>query len=328
VAYAPVLVLFAAIGYPVQRRDVRVLHAVVLLGLLFAFSRPINVNHGGSPGMTRYALWLLACLAPLVVAGAGRLSRRRPVLTFAAIVVSMGMSWFAFRPSLVDRGGDAPNYAGAMLWSRWPAFDNPLPEVFAERVAGVDGSPPVPVAMPGCVKALVRGDAAGVWWPFPCEPREAPPHCQASGALCYVNGDRFIAAPRQPLFGYDPVPEHSWRLGDQDRLSAILLRLGEGARFVRLGAVRRTDGGEDILALYIVEGASGTAIWVQPAKPAGAFLRVRVDRPSVIEIQDEASGAPPETSRAAPGSHIVRLAGPSRRLVLVTDAPTAARDRP
>ncbi len=33
--------------------------------LLFAFAQTMNVNHGGTPGMSRYALWFIPLAAPL-----------------------------------------------------------------------------------------------------------------------------------------------------------------------------------------------------------------------------------------------------------------------
>lgn len=319
--HAPVLVLLAVLGLSAQTPARRVLSVALVLGLLFAFSRPLNVNHGGTPGMSRYALWLLACLLPLVADGARRLERRRPVLMAIALTVTVSMSWFTFRPDAADRGGSTPSFIAGMLWSRWPALDNPLPEVFAERVTGVDGMAPVPAATPGCDKVLVRGDGSEAWWPLPCEPREAPRWCIADDALCYVNGESFAAVPRQPGFIFDPVPDRSWNVRHRGALPALLARLGDEGRVTSPGRSRRFDGGHELYTPYMIEGASGIAIWIRPAVPAESFLRIRVRLPSDVEIRHAVSGELVSVSTLPVGDHEVPLPFDERVLVVVTDTP-------
>jgi hypothetical protein len=318
VPYAPLLVVLALVGIKAQRRRTLVLVAALFATLLIVLSRPLNLNHGGSPGISRYALWLLACLTPLVAHGAESLERRRPLLMAIFLMTVVAMSWYSFRPEAVDRGGGTPSMGATMVWTRWPSLENPLPEVFAERASGVDGEPPVPIAISDCRKILIRGDGSETWWPFPCDPREAPPECVAANALCYVNGDRFAIAPRQPSFHFDPAAELSWTMSARGRLPVLQQRLGGGVRFVRLGNVRRTDGGEALLPL-IVEGRTGTAVWVRPLA-ASAFLRVRVSVPSTIELQRAISGDVVSTAMVAPGNHTVSLPFDERMLVLILDA--------
>jgi hypothetical protein len=238
-----------------------------------------------------------------------------------ALMLVVSMSWYSFRPQAVDRGGGTPSIGATMIWTRWPGLDNPLPEVFAERASGVDGEPPVPVAVPGCSKALIRGDGADAWWPFPCEPRQAPLECVAAGALCYANGDRFVRAPRQPAFRFDPAAEMSWTIRNRGRLPQLLQRLGRDARLARLGAVRRTEGGDALLPAVIVEGSAGTAVWVRPLVKSGAYLRVRVTTPSTIELQRAATGDVLSTSPVQPGEHVIQLPFDERMLVLIVDQP-------
>jgi hypothetical protein len=321
VPYAPVLVALALLGITRHALRMRVLIAVLFVVLLIVLSRPLNLNHGGTPGISRYALWLLACLMPFIVEGASSLERSRPLIMAMALMLVVSTSWYSFRPQLVDRGGGTPSIGATMIWTRWPGLDNPLPEVFAERASGVDGEPPVPVAVPGCSKALIRGDGADAWWPFPCEPRQAPAECVVAGALCYANVDRFVAAPRQPAFRFDPAAEMSWTIRDRGRLPQLLQRLGRDARLARLGAVRRTEGGDALLPPVIVEGSAGTAVWVRPLVKSGAYLRVRVTTPSTIELQRAATGDVLVTSTVQPGDHVVQLPFEERMLVLIVDQP-------
>jgi hypothetical protein len=270
--------------------------------------------------MSRYALWLLACLTPLIAQGASVLSRARPTIMMIAVALVVGLSWYAFRPEAVDRGGNTPSLGAAMLWTRWPWLDNPLPEVFAERVSGVDGIPPVPVAITGCSKALIRGDGAETWWPFPCEPRPAPAECLANGALCYANRDRFVRAPPQPAFQFDPIADVSWTATRRAHLTALLTRLGGDVRFVRQAAARRFSYAAEISTPVIVEGSAATALWVRPAAPRDAYVRVRLSMPSAVEIWRPASSSPISTSMLPPGEHEIRLPFDERVLVMIVDA--------
>jgi hypothetical protein len=87
------------------------------------------------------------------------------------------------RPEAVDR----PTRLASFLWTRHPSFDNPLPEIFAERLRGLDENW-LPVATPGCEKVLLpgRGGRDSVW-PMPCAPASVPARCQVAGATCYAN---------------------------------------------------------------------------------------------------------------------------------------------
>src|SRR5262249_16347501 len=181
-----------------RRGTTTALVIVVATGMLLVFGVTFNVNHGGTPGMSRYALWLLAVLTPLVVAGIGRLARRE-WLAVIAVSLSALMTLVLFLPSYTERA-NSPNRLATLLWSALPGVDDPLPEGFAERVTGIDGTPPVPAATAGCGKILIRGDGTDAWWPFPCEPRTAPSLCTRLNALCYVNAGAFAVAPSQPRF--------------------------------------------------------------------------------------------------------------------------------
>jgi hypothetical protein len=321
VPLAPIPAVVAVLG--ARGVSLRVAGLVVATGvtLLLAFGATGNANHGGTPGLSRYALWILAVMTPLIVDGSARLGARRGVLVIM-LGLSMAMTFQMFRPSASEQGRDSPSPLARVVWARWPALDNPLPEVFAERTSGVEGVPPLPATVTGCAKALLFGDGSQSWWPFPCEPRAAPPECAVTRALCYANGNSFWMAPAQPRFVFERAYERSWTLRDRARLAALLPRLGKGAEVVRLAdGPRRTDGGQDIASLFIVEGPAGSAIWVRTLEGRGATLRVLATRPSNLEMRSGLTDAPVASPQLLePGTHTLALPMEGPVLVLVTDA--------
>lgn len=153
------------------------------LPLLFAFAQTMNVNHGGTPGMSRYALWLLPVAAPLFDAAyrvASTQWRRGLTILVAASVV---WSVVYFRPARGE-GFLEPSPLAQYQWQHYPDLMDPLPEIFAERTRHQE-SVNVFAATPTCSKALLQSGQ----WPFPCAPMTAaiPPECRPDGVLCYAN---------------------------------------------------------------------------------------------------------------------------------------------
>jgi hypothetical protein len=320
--YAPVLIVAAFLGLKDTSRLVRLAIAVASLLLLGAFAISGNVNHGGSPGMSRYALWLLALCTPMVAAGCEAWRARHRATWQAAVTISIAFSLVAFRPALADRAGDSPNWLAKEIWARWPALDSPLPEVFAERVSGLDGSALVPVGITGCTKLLIAGNGVEARWPFPCAPRNTPASCAAAGALCYVNNGLFADVPRQPAFNSDDSLTHAWTVKDMARFDRILARLGARPQFVRLiDRGGRIAAVENLDVSYMVEGAGGTAAWVSMRAPGeAASIRLDVPARSALELLEpsdfSASGISIELS---PGLHEVPLLESRPIIVLVSD---------
>src|SRR5690606_21597530 len=58
--------------------------ALAALALLYVVSQPLDQNHGGSPDLSRYALWLMPLAAPLLAQAAtsARAATRRLGLVF------------------------------------------------------------------------------------------------------------------------------------------------------------------------------------------------------------------------------------------------------
>lgn len=200
---------------------------------LYSFAQTSNPHHGGTPSLTRYALWFiplsLAVWMPLRVfprVGVGR-------LVAAAAGLSAAISVFAFHPAVAQNSRE-PTWLAAWLWTQHPAWNNPLPEVFAETLRHREGVG-VPTATDGCQKILIRGDglATGGVWPFPCLPAEVPDRCRAPGSLCYANrrGDvyDFARAPGRAVFA-QPFDAETWPRQAEDTVRRIYLEADWAAK--------------------------------------------------------------------------------------------------
>ncbi len=156
--------------------------------LAFVAATATNVNHGGTPGLSRYATWFIPLAIPLFQEF-DRVLGRRVVWMAAPAVFSTALGVWAFHPARPE-AADRPTRLASYLWTRHPSLDNPLPEIFAERLRGLDENW-LPVATPGCEKVLLpgRGGRDSVW-PMPCVPVTPPARCQAPGATCYANRTR------------------------------------------------------------------------------------------------------------------------------------------
>ena len=153
--------------------------------LAFVAATATNVNHGGTPGLSRYATWFVPLAIPLFQELDRVLGRRITWMTLPA-VASAALGIWAFHPARPE-AADRPTRLASFLWTRHPSVDNPLPEIFAERLRGLDENW-LPAATPGCEKVLLtgRGPRSGVW-PIPCAPVTPPARCQQPGATCYAN---------------------------------------------------------------------------------------------------------------------------------------------
>jgi hypothetical protein len=156
--------------------------------LAFVAAMATNVNHGGTPGLSRYATWFVPLAIPLFQE-LDRMLARRVVWMAAPAIASAALGVWAFHPARPE-AADRPTRLASYLWTRHPSLDNPLPEIFAERLRGLDENW-LPVATPGCEKVLLpgRGGRDSVW-PMPCVPVTPPARCQAPGATCYANRTR------------------------------------------------------------------------------------------------------------------------------------------
>jgi hypothetical protein len=153
---------------------------------LVSFAQTTNVNHGGTRDMSRYCLWLIPLAIPWL-----RLEREaRPVFRRAMGGLAAASALYciaSFHPALSERS-TSPTWIASTLWTRFPSWTNPLPEIFVERLQGAEFPWWLPIATGGCEKVLMKGqgDSASMW-PSSCAAVQVPPHCLHPGALCYAN---------------------------------------------------------------------------------------------------------------------------------------------
>ena len=228
---APVFALAVAVTLVLLLRRPRQLAAwdlaVALAAVpifLYAFSQSPSLAAGGTPSMTRYALWLMPLAIPLLarLRETNSVPERWLVLAAAATLVwSVAM----FPPSRSEGDLLQPTRLASWVWRHHPGAENPLAEVFYLKVAHAYGSPQ-PAALPNCAKVLV---VYGEWARCPVGP--VPARCRADP--CYANRDgddyEFAAAP---LRGGKSLPPPGTTPGAVPvgtvtaRLDADSLRLG------------------------------------------------------------------------------------------------------
>jgi hypothetical protein len=171
--------------------------AAIAALFLLSFTQTTNFNSGGTPGPSRYGLWLVPFAVPICAAIPSG-ARWIRVLAAAAVV---WCAW-AFAPNLPEQYLQ-PTRLATEIWRLRPGLDNPVAEVFAERVAEHEPAMP-PVATAGCEKVLLVGNGTSSRWPKPCPSVPGPDFCHGKGALCYANRTdtsyRFVPAPSPPAW--------------------------------------------------------------------------------------------------------------------------------
>ena len=167
--------------------------AIAGMAFLTIVARNTNPHHGGTPSISRYALWLIPLAIPLLLAAA-RLSGRgwrttMGVMAFASALVCV----FAFHPA-VPQNSREPTWLSTWLWTKHPRWYNPLPQIFIETHTRGE-EPHVPITTPGCEKLLIGGGKTTGVWPIPCYPQPIPDECR--GRYCYANlsGHDYLFVP-------------------------------------------------------------------------------------------------------------------------------------
>jgi hypothetical protein len=164
---------------------------------LVAFGQTENLNHGATPSMSRYALWLIPLAVPWLASDAPGATIRRWTERLVVAVSVSGAIWSAvyFQPSRPERYLE-PTRLAAFIWERYPGLNNPPPEIFAERLRHQEPANTL-AATPSCSKALLTSGQ----WPSPCSPAPVPPQCQGPGVMCYANrtpsGYDFVTTSRR-----------------------------------------------------------------------------------------------------------------------------------
>ena len=128
--------------------------AVVSVGLLLGtFSQVVNLNHGGTPSISRYALWLIPMAVPFFFT----IKDSKPFAPVALSITAVGSvvcSSLLYYPSAPERFLE-PTPLARYLWLKAPSLNNPVPEIFFERLLHRENVIFVAAATEGCTKILI-----------------------------------------------------------------------------------------------------------------------------------------------------------------------------
>jgi hypothetical protein len=327
----PAFVLAVVAGLVVlARRDRRALVSADLLVaataacvFLVAFSSTANVRHGATPGLSRYALWLLPLAIPLVVRANAAGGRAWRVTLAALVVVSTTMSVWIFHPARLE-SWTQPTRLSWWLWTTHPTWNNPLPEVFAETIRHEDATE-IPTSTPGCEKILLDAGAPdGRVWPLPCEPAPVPAWCRGR---CYANraGDTYTFTPAtgRTIVVRSPM---TWPADAEPRAREWFATRG-WTTLTPLPPygldVLRTSSGVGVAA---IGSASRFVLFLVPTR-ADATLTFRLPGPMTGEFLDPRSGRGVDAVRFdGPAGDLWTIAVPPDHDMLMLDMqPAAAR---
>ena len=327
----PALALLLALGLWCVWQDrthvppARELAAAAAMGAIFllAFTQAGNVNSAGTPHPSRYGLWLVPLTLPALVWTWEALARRGLLWAGTLIVVASCLySAYAYQPRWPEQYLNPTRLAG-WLWAHLPAVSNPLPEVFVERVSGMDGLHTVPAATERCEKVLLAGTASGdATWPIPCGPETLPAACRDPAVLCYANrtksGYSFARAPRQAGFVFEPATAWTWSRGGRGAGQTVFERVGSTPM-----STVRADKPESLLRpwesspmrrTYALRGEGVLLAWLEPANPEAATVALMLPSDGTIAVIDPATNLEMASLTAAAHER-VRVALPRLRIV-------------
>lgn len=163
------LFVLIAFGFLASRR-LRIwnkhLPLILFLGMYFAASlvaqaSTVNINAGGNPGISRYALWYLALFFPAIVLWMDKAFSKRWSAALSLAVILLG-GWFNlsnYHPLVDQFAYIRPSRLSYWIQERFPTLYTPPAEIFAERYGGMgeniqhDGY--LAVMGPDCRKLLI-----------------------------------------------------------------------------------------------------------------------------------------------------------------------------
>ena len=319
--HAPLFALLVVTAAAGARR--RLLEPDVVLSatgagiFLLAFAQTTNFNNGATPGMSRYVIWLIPLTIP-ILQRATAASVPPPRWFILLSLASSLWSIVAFQPRLPENYC-TPTRLASLLWTRWPAIDNPLPEVFVERLWGGELGL-APVATPGCAKVLlIEGQ-----WPVPCAPQATPSACGTADAICYANrtnsGYGFVrVAPPYGATAFARQGSWVWNTATRPQVERVLQRL----RWRDLRLVRQSSPGAMVRASHEVSWTQGMQsddeLLVYVSRPRqGASLTLRLPGSMSGSLVNPDSGEDIQSVRIDSGPwELKRLSLPPRQAVAV-----------
>ncbi len=288
---------------------------------VFGATQAANANTGGTPGMSRYTVWLIPLSIPILQRARRSLAPRALWWMGPVAAVSAVWSLAMYQPRLAERTGQ-PTALARYLWSHYPSLDNPLPEVFVERLRGLDEDW-LPVATEGCEKILLTGRGrAGGMWPIPCRPAPLPAACAEPGRLCYANrttnGYSFVILPERGDH-YRYRREEAWGPAAENVARQLYDSSGwngftEPATLIETSrGVRRVTG---------LQSRDAAFVHLQGIEPGMASLEIRLAQPVMAAFIRPDTGETICRLQLAAGRSTVDVPGTDLSLILfVSRAP-------
>lgn len=270
------------------------------LALLYVVSQPLDQNHGGSPDLSRYALWLMPLAVPLFAQAATSARRRTRLTGVLLVLLAAGWTLAAFRPERPERFLE-PTPLASWLWTRHPMWNNPRAESFAERLSRQRPAV-IPTATAGCEKVLLfEGD-----WPVHCLPLGQPPEvCREPGRFCYANrtatGAGYLFVDAGPATGAPAVrAERTWprETPAVATLRQLIAGMSPGEPENSPVSVR---GVWNVAWSHPWTGSEGGVLYVHDTR-ADARIGVRVRRPMTARVMDLGRQVEVATYPIAPGT--------------------------
>jgi hypothetical protein len=295
------------------------------LWLAFVAASATNVNHGGTPGLSRYATWFIPLAIPLFIA-LDRALGRRVIWMAAPALASAACGVWAFNPARPE-AADQPTRLASFLWTRHPSVDNPLPEIFAERLRGLDENW-LPVATSDCEKVLLPGrggrDSA---WPMPCAPVTPPARCQVAGATCYANrtrtGYEFVAPAVSAPQVFRLARSATWPLSAEPFVADALASLA-------WWNMRACRGGDAECVVRSSRHVGSVIVWQTSNRFFALALDVEADAELAVQVPQEMGvaltiesgpvGGPRVRVGPGRGQKAIVLPAPQPWVMLVADA--------
>ncbi|HTU99769.1 MAG TPA: hypothetical protein VMF13_04470 [Luteitalea sp.] len=259
--------------------------ALTATALLLVCSQQPNMNQGGNPDLSRYAMWLLPLMLPwLLSLDAASVAQRAAGI--AVLVLCAAWTTVAF-PLTRPESYRYPTALATWLWTQHPMWARPRPETFAERTSHREPAV-VPSATSTCEKVLLYEGR----WPAACPPSyaEVPERCSAPGMFCYANRyghGMHLVQPFGTVSGYRPEShDRTWRAGDETAawVAGFVRNMASGSppdtrlsiRAVSQVAWTHTwwSGARGRLVIYARGVGSGARIVFRHAAPATVVVRV------------------------------------------------------
>jgi hypothetical protein len=284
---------------------------------LVSFAQTTNVNSGATPGMSRYGVWLIPLAIPILERAAMVVSARWQRWLVPLALASCLWCIVSFQPRRPETYC-APTRVASLIWDRWPSLDNPLPEIFAERLSATEPGL-APVATRGCTKVLLIGGQ----WPVPCPPQAVPSMCAPPDALCYANresgGYDFVHVPPPGFYKFERRRTWTWAAPAAAGIERVLNRV----QWRELRQVARSAPGvmllnaEEVSWTYGLESEQEMLVYVRQPKP-GASLTMRLPATMVGALLDAETGDEIQPLRIeGRPSELTTLSIPTSRAVAV-----------